>query len=297
MWILAIYYIACLIYVGVYAFYYKDSRSMYKPFIAMCLPVAGLLVAAAIEVMKHGTPVNIFESENEAIENDVGRRWIVAQKVEDTVFMNINDALMLSDINTRRKLILNIIKHEPEMHMPGLKAALENEDGEVSHYASSAVTHILSKLLVELQGYISQYDENKDNEEFLLGYTNTLKTYISSGFAEQKIVMTYIHYYRDVLLQLIGIKVASETHFAELVDIYLSEKDHTNALKYAQHFLDTYPESDVAYMKYANVCVESKNNELLVEIIEKLFNSSIMLSPKNMASFRFWLQAIKGKVA
>lgn len=283
--LISIYYIACLVYS--IKIYYTDKK-IYKPVLVFSFPFIGFLLILVIRLMKNKEVIDIF---TEASIKESSKRSIGVDTIEDAIFMNISDGLLLGDVETRRKLMLNIIKSNPEEYINPLMDALNNEDGETSHYAASVITHMQSKILIKLQKFNYAYKEHNNDEAFLKEYAHILNTYINGGLADKKNIQNYIPYYKAVLIKLIDLNVALTSHFEEIIKIELNERSYSTSLTYSRLFLERYPQSEESYLCFLKVCVEIRDAKLLKESIEKIKEAKVILSSSNLIYFRYWVNA------
>ena len=73
----------------------------------------------------------------------------------------LEDALILDSPVQRRSLILNVLNDEPADYLDVLKEAQHNDDGEVVHYATTALAEQFSIADRSLQDAQKAYQENR----------------------------------------------------------------------------------------------------------------------------------------
>jgi len=253
----------------------------------LCLPFFGLLLVFIFRLWGKESVIDVFET-HELYTNRDKKRGVGVETIDEAIFMNVNDALLLSDVGTRKRLILNIIKSNPEEYIATLRTALNNDDIETSHYASSAIAHMQSKLLLEVQDYVQKYDRLQAVDDFLKNFAQILDSYVNSGLVDRKGVLVYSARYKEILVSLVDKEIAEVEHFVELIKIELNEKNYKSSFEYVKTFLDRYSDTEEPYICMLKVCVESKNAEILKEAIDYVKNSKVSLSTSGLTYLRYW---------
>ena len=94
----------------------------------------------------------IFSKEREKIllkANEEGERDILP----------IEDAVVLSDTQSARKIMLEVLLHDVRKSLGSISLALNSEDSELSHYAASVLQSNLGKFRTSVQGIVENIDE------------------------------------------------------------------------------------------------------------------------------------------
>ena len=96
-------------------------------------------------------------------------------------FVPLEEALIISDVEDKRRALLNVLKADVSNNMKSLVKALDNEDPETAHYAAAALMDILQKYSKKLAGFQQKYQENPQDADINKEYADTTFEYISSG--------------------------------------------------------------------------------------------------------------------
>ena len=126
-------------------------------------------------------------------------------------FVPLEEALIISDVQDKRRALLNVLKADVSNNMKSLVKALDNEDPETAHYAAAALMDILQKYSKKLSGFQQKYEENPQDADINREYADTTFEYISSGVLGEIEVKKYSHLYVDLIDNL-------NTFHPELID-------------------------------------------------------------------------------
>lgn len=82
-------------------------------------------------------------------------------------YVSLQDAMRLSSVSELRRLLINVMKYNPQMSLTSVAEAMNSPDTETSHFAASAIQDALSefrataqKLITEMQAYPEDVEIN-----------------------------------------------------------------------------------------------------------------------------------------
>lgn len=131
---------------------------------------------------------------------------IIADDVEREINrVPINEAMLVSDMESRRQLFLEVLKRpDADDYIQGIKSAMVQKDSEVVHYAASYITDIIAKYK-DGEKNLRQICESNGDAGTLLIYIQFSRKMIKKkifSIPEQKMYITYLLHYMDQLYQL-----------------------------------------------------------------------------------------------
>jgi hypothetical protein len=200
----------------------------------------------------------------------------------------IEDALLISEHHTRRRVIIDVLKQDAINYLEILQIAVGNEDTETSHYAVSAIMEVKRKLLLSLQDLSVQYENNKTDEYLLRTYADVLNGFMRSGFLDERTLLKYRYTYWDVLNHLKGFLAHSEWAYQEKIDLELILGMFTEAESTAKEFLENYPFSEEGYLCLMEVHFTTKSSDKFYQVLEELKKTPLRLSNHALMVVRFW---------
>ena len=126
---------------------------------------------------------------------------------------------------TRRRVMIDLLKQDSLDYLEVLQMAVGNEDTETSHYAVSAIMEMKRKIVINLQELAVKFEENKRDAHVLHSYAEILKSYMRSGFLDERTRIKYSYTYTNVLKLLIEqVPEAAEAYVDKIrTDLELEE--------------------------------------------------------------------------
>lgn len=202
----------------------------------------------------------------------------------------MQEALVVSDVSRRRKMLLDVLKKDIRRSLGSIAIALDNPDSETSHYAASVILDVLSEFRGNVQNMHAKF--KKDPEDFdlgslLLGYIDdVLRQDILTGdekrsytYMEDEIADTMFGYhperfegyqYRRLMEDLVGIGEFS-----------VSEKWAARAMKNRDYQLDTYIGCLKFYFAY-------KDRDSFLKCLDRLKSSGVAVNKETMELIRIF---------
>jgi hypothetical protein len=200
----------------------------------------------------------------------------------------IEDALLISEHQTRRRVMIDILKQDANHYLEILQRAVSNEDTETSHYAVSAIMEVKRKMLLALQDLSVQYEKNKKNEYLVRTYAEVLKGFMSSGFLDKRTLLKHRHTYLSVLETLTDLTENSEWAYHEKVNVEIELGMFAEAEATSLRYIETHPLSEDAYLCLLKVYFMTKSIVKLYETLDRLKKTPMRLSNQALTLVRFW---------
>ena len=213
------------------------------------------------------------------------------EKVEKDKELNIvpiEDALVVSDYSTRRKVMIDVLKEDTLQYLDVIKIAVLNEDTETSHYAVTAVMEIKRKLSISLQELSVKFDQNNNDTHLARAYAQVLKEYMRSGFLDELTIKKYKYTYIQVLEQLIQQDEATEDTFQEKLTAELEAKEYFAAEETGLTYLQKFPNSEESYLYLLKLYYTTKSTIKMQKVLDELKKSTIQLSNRALTIVRYW---------
>lgn len=214
--------------------------------------------------------------------------YTVMEAEKELNVIPIEDALLVSEHQTRRRVMIDVLKQDSTHYLELLQTAVGNEDTETSHYAVSAIMEVKRKLLLSIQELSVQYEQNKEDDYLAQTYAEMLKGFLRSGFLDKRTYTKYQYTYLSVLEQLTERSDQAETAFREKIDTELELGLTTVAEHTGRRYLEKYPGSEEAYLSLIKVYYTTKSAGKLRDTLEQLKQSPIRLSNHALTLVRFW---------
>ncbi|WP_169082081.1 hypothetical protein [Paenibacillus sp. PL91] len=275
----------------------KDKREWLLRFIlAAALPVIGFLLPLFWRKRWHEQNASLATARIAdldvaiSIDDLIGHAGVY-RKPETEKEMNVvplEEALLVNDLSNRRRTMIDLLKQDSLEYLEVLRLAVSNEDTETSHYAVSAIMEIKRKLTLSLQELAVKYEDNKHDAYLLASYADVLKSYMRSGFLDDRTMLKHKHTYTEVLGNLIEADPDSADAYTNKLEMELDLGEYAAAEQTAKQFISRFPRSEDAYLSLMNVYFTLRSIDQLKQTLEQLKQSSIRLSSKAITAVRFW---------
>jgi hypothetical protein len=272
----------------------KEKSQVFIRFLFLILfPVIGLLYSLVSDFQKKekkeqnpfGELNNIFSFKDMGV---VFYKQIDMH--EDQNIVPLEEAILLGNVGTKRKLLINALKGDLLDNLDILNAALEDKDTETSHYASSAILQIRGKLMLTLQELDVKYEKNK-GLEVLWSYASALKKCLASKVLDSKAHRKYEYIYVQVLEEILIEDQSNASYFEEKINYEIKLKNYDQAKRYCSLFHQYFPMSELPFFISMKLFYETGNKKELLEELNRLKESPIKLSHQGLLKLRFWDQS------
>lgn len=260
--------------------------------IVVFLPIIGWLLASIWPKKWLKRDESFFESYMNSQSEDISIRLLTSKetvkKNEELNIVAIEEALLVSDFSTRRRVLIDILKQDAMQYIDVLKIAVINEDTETSHYAVTAVVEVKRKLTILLQKLAVEYSRNPEDSQVAYTYAEVIKEYLRSGFIDAQSMKQYQITYIQLLDHLIQADQASEKIFIEKIEMELTVQDLAKAEQTAHHFKARYPLCEDAYLQSMSIYFKARAFEKLQDELALLKKAPITLSNRALTIVRYW---------
>lgn len=200
----------------------------------------------------------------------------------------LEDALILDTPVQRRSLILNVLNDEPADYLDVLKEAQQNDDGEVVHYATTALAEQFSMADRSLQAAEKAYQENPENLDALKTLIKVLREYISLGSAQGTAARIRKEEYAKLLEQLLRTEFCLE-NAAELCRICLELRSHSSTVWALELMEANWPRSEELFTLSLEYAWNENNQAMARELLDRARKGDFLLTKAARERFSIWL--------
>ena len=197
------------------------------------------------------------------------------------------EALTVSDREYRRRMVMQLLNVEdPLAYLPALRQALDNEDGETSHYASVAIMELQRKVQQQLDEAQDRWRQDPRDEEACTRWEEllyrVLRTDLYDAFGRQRLWEQY-RALSDRMLQA-GRPSAACLHHR--IQMELSRGQHARARQLCARYLRLYPRSEQAVQDQMALCVQAKEGGALHDFLHTLRRRPVLLTAQTLTLVR-----------
>ena len=208
---------------------------------------------------------------------DAHRSLLVENLNNQRSVVALQEALILNDAQLRRGMMLDVLYENPEDYHALLNEAINNEDGEVVHYATTAMAELSKEYDTELRRLEKRYADDPENLETLRNYCDFLERYLQrnllSGQMEQLQRRQYV-----ILLERLYRKETSVKVCQRLLTAQIRLGDFAQATEQMEEMLMRWPQEESTLMCRLELAVGVGDGRALKQIVEQAHQEERYLS-------------------
>ena len=254
------------------------------------LPLVGPLMAAAVEFLyrsdkqgKTPLPIDLVTPEQDIL-------WRSLKNFhENGDIVPLEEAILIDDVKTRRKLMLQTLYEDPLKYLDILMLAKNNEDVETAHYATTTISHTQRAFQLATQELSAAVKEQPEDIALLDQYIEALGKYVDSGLLEEHLLRNVRLVYSEALdKKLARVKNDKQTLIRKMrnsIDLH----DYTSALSISDLLKEKWPEDEQTWIESLRVCVEGEDHLRLAQIVEEIKKSNINWTEHGKEQVRTWV--------
>ncbi len=256
------------------------------------VPLFGPCIAITIEILYHiqNPGTKVIDLESFAAENDILWKSFFTSK-EDNDAIPLEEAILLNDIHTRRKAVLNTFRDDPFRYLDVLMVARNNEDVDTTHYATIQISKIQRQFQLRLQKLAADFKEHPNDAALLDEYIELLDTYLQSPLPEKSI----LRHQREVYANLLDQKLAFDgndrkTWVKKLRNCTDVGEDYQSALEIIDLLKKRWPEDEQTWIETLRAIVNWKDSGRVQETIKAMETQKIRWTRWGREQVRMWVQ-------
>ena len=206
----------------------------------------------------------------------------------------LEEAIRINDTKVRRKLMMDIMRQDPDKYIRLLQQARLNDDIEVTHYASTAMMEVQRKYEVELHGYERRLQEDANDSAVLDEYIRMLKRYIGSGMLEDNMLTIQRIRLDSLLKKKIATHPYDKQPYLDLVENLTELTYYGEAEKMLRFLVRRWSGDEGVWVARLKLYFESGNKPRFDETISEIKGRRIYISAQFRHLLSFWEQSDRG---
>jgi len=257
----------------------------------LLVPVFGPLLAATIELLfllknPGSKPV---ELESLKFEHDL--IWAASVKQQDEKeAIPLEEAILLNDIKTRRKVVLKTFKEDSTKYLDVLMVARHNEDADTTHYATIQISKIQRQFQLDLQKYAQTFEQNPNNLVLMNEYIDLLGRFLDSGLPEESILRHQRNVYANLLEQKLSIVPNDHDTLIRKLRNCVAFKNYPVTLEVIELLQKHWPNDEQTWIETLRACVELRDSERCQQTINAMQHTRVAWTKRGRDQVRSWVQ-------
>jgi len=207
------------------------------------------------------------------VEKDI--MTVNAGRQELDVVVPFDEVMLLSNDQSRREVMMHILRRDPFLYLEVLKAAKSSSDVEVTHYATTTIIEIQRDLDIAMQSAGEAYSEDSDDIDSVNRYINTLSSYINTGLLLENRMLQLRGELSDVLEHKLSIFPNSRSAHLLLIENAINLGKHERAAEVAAGMREKWPTDEASWLKSLHVYMASGNAQKKADIALQIKNEII----------------------
>ncbi len=199
----------------------------------------------------------------------------------------LEEAILINDVQTRRKVMIDILHREPAQYLDLLKVASLNEDAEVTHYATTTIIEIQRNYELAIQNQLSLVQNNPSDIDMLDNFIDILCKYIDSGLLEGHLLEKQRLLYSQQLQKRIELDPYAKEIYFRIIENESDSQRYAQAEKAFKALIRNWPDDENVWLAGIRICMESNNKELEAFILEEIKVTTIKWSSTGKERLNF----------
>lgn len=267
----------------------KIKSEYSKIIVAVLIPIVGLILLIVCEKMYIDNQCGIDSNKINGLK--------VKDSKEDTKnfgnelvgndYIPLEEALLINDVSTRRRIMLDILKKNPGEYIDVLNKAKLCDDVEVVHYATSTMMGIQTEYDNKLRECKEKFLKNVSDKTNFRNYVKLLKKYIDEGFLQGEALKN-----RRIELDYVLNTEQSNMDEKRYVFLNVQNKIELKMFDGAKKLLDMakekWEEEEKVYMLLCNLYRDSNKGYMIKNVLDEVRDKGLYLSPEGRKWFDFW---------
>ena len=156
-----------------------------------------------------------FDSESLTFSTDRTESVLASDEHTELNYISIQDALVMNDTSSLRRLLLNVLKERSVIQAPSITKAISSSDAESSHYAATAVTNYLSEFQSVVQTKLYRIKQMPNNVPTIIDAINYILPVLQANIMDDMYQNNKWH--------------LSSKNYLDITDLLLNIKDYSRA--------------------------------------------------------------------
>jgi hypothetical protein len=239
----------------------------------VCLPFAGIIGAWLCSRNVNEERETPIAKLYRIIDRDV--MAVNAGRPELDTVVPFDEIMLLSNDQSRRDVMMHILRRDPFLYLEVLKTAKVSTDVEVTHYATTTIMEIQRDLDIAMQAAEEAYDANPDDVDAANKLISVLKSYIDTGLLLPNRMLQLREQLSKVLEHKLAIFPNSRSAHVFLIENDITLGNYEGAAAVAANMREKWPTDEDSWLKSLHVYMASSNADKKRELSSQMKAATI----------------------
>ncbi len=208
------------------------------------------------------------------------------------------EKLSLDSYELRRQSMMETLSDGDAMdYLEVLRMAMENDDSETSHYASSIMMMLQSRVQLSVQQKLRAQEQHPEDEKTALECEEALYKLLSSSLLDAQSLRRYEVAYGKLSDRLLDREIPQESVLSHRASWCLHEEDYATAARVLERYLALYPESEEAVYDQLCLYISTHDIEGIQRFRRSLGARPVKLTSRTLKLLRVFVPPSEGREA
>ena len=257
----------------------------------LCIPFFGVLSALTADLVYLSNRYKEAPDPIETLSLSEDIYWKSIKKREEAQnIVPLEEALIINDRQTRKKLILEMLLDDPMKNIDILLLARENNDVDTAHYANTTIAKIQRDFQLQVQQLAVEHEADPDDIDLMDRYIETLGKFIESGLSEAFLLKRQRTTFADLLDKKIGLVSLDKETLLKKIRNCLALKDINAAVGANEILKKNFPDDEQSWISALQISVAGHDAMRLEETINEINRRNINWSLSAKEQISTWVQ-------
>lgn len=219
------------------------------------------------------------------------RRSLMMDLIKENV-VPLEEALTISTSDVRRKLMMDVLKSDTVAFYELLEQARLNDDVEVVHYATTAMSELGKQYDALLATYGKKYENNPDDIDNLRRYCDCMQRYLDLGLVRGALERRRRDEYIELLNNMIRLS-ADKDDFVCLAKQQMLTENWSDADKTVCDMEDRWPQEQETWLIRLEYFARKCDGAGLRTHINNIYHTNIYFDSAARQQIDFWSDRAK----
>lgn len=256
---------------------------IFVPVVGFCI----LLIQRGVELLRMSASKKL-ELDKMKVDNVRFMHIEMTEDDEEDITVPLEEAMLINDAGTRRKLLMDVLQRNPSEHVELLMAASNSSDTELTHYATTTMMEVQSEYEAKIKKLTDEL-EFTDNRERVLGRLRyAITEFVKSGLLTGNILKLYQNRLESILDELIDLHPGQKVYVMELANVCLDLNKLDKAKDLIKELVDKWPDDEDVYRLRVDYFYACGRGDKIQDVLKEIKEKKLYLSAEGRHWMEFW---------
>ena len=260
-----------------------------KTIVMLLCPIAGPLFVLVGTLIYRYIFQKDVDLEDVIFQKDRVKTYLRADEERGRTMVPLEEALVVTDKNNLRNLMLNVVRGETRNSLASISKALNSEDSETSHYAASVLQDSLNGFRAMVQNSYNEILEEKENQlvhvRLLIEYMNPVLAQRVFTDMEQKSMVHRMSDVCQILYEKEPDRMSGE-YFEDISLRLLEIKDYEACKMWCDRAVKYFPKRLSTYTCQLKLYFSCGDRDSFFRVLDELKQSDVVIDNETLELIR-----------